>query len=455
MLREKTSSGLFFTLSVLTVLGEIFALEILADIAICLVLVFLLLEFKHIGTLPKVIGNSLLALGVGLAFYENNVAGLLYTGLRKTLPFLLLFASVTWLQAPSSYSPSLLSVRNYVVNQPAGRRFFFLSFAAHLLGAAFNLASFSLLSPMIKQVDDPNTKSRLVRAMSFGFGTATCWSPFFVGTVIVLTLVPNIQWTEIAPFGATIGLTLLLLGWLLDRLYFRESHKSHQTSAAATRFQSAPFIKTLLVLGLLFASVIIVSESFNWKISISLAVVAPIFSIIWLFSISRHEKMKLPTIMYDDIFKSFRSLRGETFLFMSANIFGVCFSSFIQHSSLDLQDTLATLSPHITLILIMVSFLLISALGLHPVIFVIVLTSILSPENTGIPPLIFALCLISMWGQSTNISPLSATVIYLSGVTKESNFKIAWLWHSPFSLFAALIIGIILQGLLLLNIPIK
>lgn len=449
MLQEKISSGLFFSLSLLTVLAEVLALDLFADIAIGFVLFFLVLEFRHIKTLPKIIGGTLLSLGVGLAFYENNVGELLYTGLRKTLPFLLLFASVTWLQAPSSYSPSLLSVRSYVVNQPSGRRFLFLSFAAHLLGAAFNLASFSLLSPMIKQVNDPNTKSRLVRAMSFGFGTATCWSPFFVGTVIVLSLVPQIQWTDLAPFGLSIGLSLLLLGWLLDRLYFRKNHETGQINATATQFQAGPFLNTLMILGFLFASVILVSESLNWKISISLAVVAPLFSILWLFAISAQERLKLPTIMYDDIFKNFRSLRGETFLFMSANIFGVCFSSFIQHTPLDLQGLLANLSPHMILILIMISFLFISALGLHPVIFVIVLTSLLSPENTGIPPLVFALCLISMWGQSTNISPLSATVIYLSSVTQQSNFKIAWKWHSPFSLFATLIIGIILQILLL------
>ncbi|NVK19946.1 MAG: hypothetical protein HWE30_14700 [Methylocystaceae bacterium] len=451
MLQEKTSSGLFFCLSLLTILAEVLELEVLADIAICLALGFLVLEFRSIGRLPKIIGSSLLILGAGLAFYEHSLVDLIHTGLRKTLPFLLLFASVTWLQAPSSYSPSLLNVRRYVVNQPSGRRFLFLSFAAHLLGAAFNLASFSLLSPMIKHVNDPNTKSRLVRAMSFGFGTATCWSPFFVGTVIVLSLVPKAPWTDVAPYGISIGLVLLLLGWMFDRIYFRKNHEAYQATATPARFQITPFLKTLLVLSLLFASVILVSETLHWKISISLAVVAPIFSLIWLLTISTKEKLRVPTIIYEDIFKNFRSLRGETFLFMSANIFGVCFSSFIQHTPLDIQDTLASLSPHVTLILIMVSFLFTSAIGLHPVIYVVVLTSILSPENTGIPPLIFALCLISMWGQGTNISPLSATVIYLSGVTKQSNFKIAWRWHSPFSLLASIMIAIILQLLLLIQ----
>jgi hypothetical protein len=143
-------------------------------------------------------------------------------------------------------------------------------------------------------------------------------------------------------------------------------------------------------------------------------------------------------------------LRGETYLFTSANIFGACFSDFIQQTPLDVQSLLAGLSPHLTLSLIMLAFLLISAIGLHPVIFVIVLSSILTPENTGIPPLVFALALITMWGQGTNVSPLSATVIYLSSVTGKSNFKIAWDWHSGFSLYATVILMVVLNLLLAL-----
>ena len=447
---ERLSCSLFFIISVLTVLAEILGKEDLANIAVACAVLYLAIEFRHIKQLAKIIGGILFLIGVVFAIIDDNLGHLLYTGVRKTLPFLLLFASVTWLQAPSNYSPALLSVRQYVVQQPAGRRFFFLSFASHLLGAAFNLASFSLLSPMVRNVSDTLLQSRLVRAISFGFGTATCWSPFFVGTMIVLSLTDGADWIDVAPYGFSMALGLLLLGWALDRLYFKRGQAETPSTAPAPVFDAAKFIRTLLVLISLFACVIAVSELFVWTISISLAVVAPLFSIIWLYTITRKQESNLPSILYNDIFKSFRSLRGETFLFTSANIFGACFSDFIQQTPLDVQSLLAGLSPHLILSLIMLAFLLISAIGLHPVIFVIVLSSIFTPENTGIPPLVFALALITMWGQGTNVSPLSATVIYLSSVTGKSNFKIAWDWHSGFSLYATVILMVVLNLLLAL-----
>lgn len=445
---ERLSCSLFFFISILTILAEILGVETLANIAIAFTILYLAIEFRHIKQLAKLIGGILFLIGVVFAVIDDNLGHLLYTGVRKTLPFLLLFASVTWLQAPSNYSPALLSVRQYVVQQPPGRRFFFLSFASHLLGAAFNLASFSLLSPMIRNVSDTLLQSRLVRAISFGFGTATCWSPFFVGTMIVLSLTDGADWVDVAPYGFAMAIGLLLLGWALDRLYFKRGKPEIPSSAPAPIFDASKFVRTLLVLISLFACVIAVSELFSWTISISLAVVAPLFSVIWLYTITRTQGSKLPAILYNDIFKGFRSLRGETFLFTSANIFGACFSDFIQQTPLDVHALLDGLSPHLILSLIMVAFLLISAIGLHPVIFVIVLSSILTPENTGIPPIVFALALITMWGQGTNVSPLSATVIFLSSVTGKSNFKIAWDWHSGFSLYATVILMVILNLLL-------
>lgn len=453
---ERLSSSLFFAISILSVLAEVLGVELFAQIAIAGTVLYLALEFKHIKRLAKLIGGILFMVGVVFAMIDDNLGHLLYTGVRKTLPFLLLFASVTWLQAPSNYSPALLSVRQYVVQQPAGRRFFFLSFASHLLGAAFNLASFSLLSPMVRNVSDSLLQSRLVRAISFGFGTATCWSPFFVGTMIVISLTDGVDWVDVAPYGFAMALGLLLLGWVLDRLYFKRATAEPASPTEMPTFDGLKFARTLLVLITLFACVIIVSELFRWTISISLAVVAPVFSIIWLYTITRRQNNNqnngqdkgLPAILYNDIFKGFRSLRGETFLFTSANIFGACFSDFIQQTPLDVQAHLNGLSPHLILSLIMVAFLLISAIGLHPVIFVIVLSSIFTPENTGIPPIIFALALITMWGQGTNVSPLSATIIYLSSVTGKSNFKIAWNWNSGFSLYATVILMIILNILL-------
>jgi hypothetical protein len=447
---NKLSPYLFFSLSILTVFSTVFNHKEFRDIAIALSLLYIIIEFRKIPTIQKIIGLILICTAslisiINYTFFED-----LYLGLQKTLPFIILFASVTWLQAPSYHSPSLLSVRNFVLNQPSGRRFFFLSIAAHFLGAAFNIASFSLLSPMIQNLSNRITKYRLVRAMAHGFGTGTCWSPFFVGTVIVLSTTPNLEWTDIAFEGFIIGLLVLFCGWALDRLFFRVKPSSNSDKTGSVpKVDKKAFFRSFGLLCTLFITVITVSEFLNWKISISLAVVAPVFSLFWLYAISKNSKEvnRLPHFI-SKIFSGFCSLRGEVFLFSAANFFGVSFSKLIQKSDFSVINSQTAISPHIYLTAMMISFLFISSLGLHPVIFVIVLTSIITPETTNIPDVIFALSLMSMWGQGTNISPLSATVIYLSKVTEESNFTVAWKWHGPFSIFTTAILILVFNILL-------
>ncbi len=452
MRKESLSSLLFFSLSVLTVIYMVSGREVFGDIAIGMSLLFLFLEFREIKMLAKIIGGVLCAIGILITFYTGNTEQVLHLGLQKSLRFLLLFASVTWLQAPSQYSPALLSVRNYVLHQPQGRRFFFLAAASHFLGAAFNLASFSLLSPMIEKVGNPVTKSRLVRAMAHGFGTSSCWSPFFVGTVIVLATTPGVEWIDLAPMGLALGFCVLLGGWLLDRLVFRTDCTTNNAQAkSGPPFIKKDFFVSVFMLGLLFACVITLSEFLDWKISISLAVVAPVFSLLWLaIIVDRNNNLSMKRSVAN-VFGSFPSLRGETFLFSAANIFGVSFSGLLAHADLHLITPDVTLSPHFYLCAIMLTFLAISAMGIHPVIIVIILSSLLSPETTGIPAEIFALSLMSMWGQGTNISPLSATVIYLTKVTQRTNWTIAWQWQGPFSLFTTFVLMTILNILLYLS----
>ncbi len=146
MRTQSVSAALYLTLCALTIIDALADWPPAVWAASALVVVFLVLEGVRIARLQALVGLVLAGAGLFIAASQNAFAETVLDGLRRTLPFLLLFASVTWLQIPAGESPALLKVRAVALAQPPGRRFAVVGTAAHFLGVAFNLAGLSLTS---------------------------------------------------------------------------------------------------------------------------------------------------------------------------------------------------------------------------------------------------------------------------------------------------------------------
>ena len=127
---------------------------------VSLMLVFLVLEIRRIK--PLQVWTSAVLFGLGLlaiwsaAGFGLDGAGLLYEGLARNLQYLLLFASIVWLQVQATQSPSLLELRERVMRMPGGSRSVSIMSVAYVLGSAFNIAAFGLMAPLVQ----PDTRSR-------------------------------------------------------------------------------------------------------------------------------------------------------------------------------------------------------------------------------------------------------------------------------------------------------
>ena len=424
------SAGLFFLISILTVFDTISQTEWASDAAILTTIFFLLIEVRRIPKSQLIVGCCLITIGMAVSIYESHFYEIIYHGLKKTLLFLLLFASVSWLQVPSSHSPSLLCIRQTVLHQTPGRRFGVLIIVSHFLAATFNLASLSLLSPMLARTTDQTTKKRLARAMAQGFGAATCWSPFFVGTVVVLAAVPEARWIDVAPFGLGIALVFLTFGWINDRVFSSQKKNPQEQDFAQAEFRTRDVIKAVSILGSLFLSVALLGKGLSWSIPIALAIVAPCFAIFWSFLIYMKTDRNGPIQTIQTVISGYSSLRGEVLLFSGANIFGASFSEFISTHKFALGLELLS-TPIISISIVILFFGFLCAAGLHPIITVVLITSVMTPEMMGISPLLLAIILMAMWGQGTNSSPFSATILYLSRYVSQSIWTIAWCWNFP------------------------
>lgn len=139
------------------------------EVGIALTATFLLLEFWRAPALQRNMGGAMFVVGGIAAWYGGDLFGGLINGLDRAQIFLVMFYAVTWLREPAVTSASLKELRDWVVGQPAGRRYPMLWLSAHFLGSVLNLAAMSLLSIMAGEQKDKLLRKRLSIGLMMGF----------------------------------------------------------------------------------------------------------------------------------------------------------------------------------------------------------------------------------------------------------------------------------------------
>jgi hypothetical protein len=437
------SSVAFFAAYLLTIADAIVANPVMDNAANGLMLAFIVLEYRNAAIIPKIMSALLLAVGILAASSIDGAWDNVWQGVSRTRVFLVLFGSVAWLAVPAGESPSLISIREMVLTQPPGRRFAWLGVAAHGLGAAFNLAGISLLSGMISENHPPRLRRRLARAMAQGFALVPCWSPFFVGAVVIFGAWPQVKWSEVAPWGISLAITLWGLSWAMDKLT-NPPPVINADRPAPSRVTGTAWLNTAGVLGTLFASVILLVEGLGVSIPVALGIVGPPLALVWRATfyktgqrLSKSRKFAWRSIA------GLKNIRNEIVLFTAANTMGAGIAGILDPVLITETVRAFGLPPLGMLLLLSTGYLTLGAFGLHPVITVVLLSQFLTAELMGVSDSVMVLALLALWGLGTNLSPTSATVLYISRLTRENNLTVAWRWNGPFSYSAGILVSLL------------
>lgn len=469
-MRTRVASVSFFAVAVAAVVylfaGEESALgQIAAAAGVGFMLVFIALEVGQAKPLQLITSLALVVLGlIAIGFVAGSGLaglGLVYEGLVRNLQYILLFASIVWLQVQATQSPSLLELRERVMAMPSGSRSVPIMAVAYGLGAAFNIAAFGLMAPLVTPATPQPLRERLVQAVSKGFMIATAWSPLFVGTAVILASVDGVRWTDVGLGGFLLALVLVSAQWGFDGLWRRID----PTAAKARLLKLDPADRTPLRLTLpvtlvragliilsLFAILVVAVAGFGLRIPVALALAAPLFGLVWAGLIRREVGAEAagPLVSIRRVFNHYPNLRGEALLFAAANVFGIGIQAVLDAQFGQTSagggggaSLAAVLGWHEAALLLACiwAFFMICVLGMHPLISVILLTTLFTPSDLGLVPWQFAVMMMALWGTSTNASPVSASTILMSRMTELSNFRIAWRLNLPFSVLNVLVIS--------------
>lgn len=441
--RIPASGWIYLSVAVITLAESVVDLPMLTPVVAALIILFIVLEIPFISRAQLATGFVLIGFGIAGAAISGQWEAVLIEGVARSKTFLLLFFAVSWLQHPAGESPSLRAARTTIISQPPGRRYLYLTFGVHGLGSVLNLAGLSLLSPMVEGQKDPRLQRRLTVALMQGFTSASCWSPFYVGMVVILVALPTLTWRDVGPMGIGLAMIIMLSGWAYDRLIVRRSSDAREVIKPVPLARDN-LGRVVIILGLLAGSVLILVEGVGVTIPVALGVIGPPFALAWAAAMSTGRGNRIPRVkqLSHNVMCWLPTLRSEALVFVGANVLGVGVASAIPAESLGSAVNDLVPNADLKILAMILGFMISGLIGLHPVVVVILVSAVLPPEVLGLQDWVVGLTYLGCWGLATLISPLSATTLFMSRVTSVPSPMIAWRWNPAPVFVAAGFIGI-------------
>lgn len=343
-------------------------------------------------TLPKGAKRQVLILmGIGvLALIFAATQGIWMTWrevLAINLPMLAMFVAVSFLDLTSSRDTSrpLPKGLKAIVNT---------AFGVQLLGAVINMSVIMVFADRMKGIGRLSSTQQFVITRSFS--AAAWWSPFFVATGVALTYAPGMKWQHTVIPGIFMG--LMSVAFSTIQAYRRTKGD----------FEGYPIRRESLFVPLLLSIAVIICH-FTWQnvsILVLICLIAPIATM--LLMKARPRKQALLSFVDDKLPR----IGSQFALFLAAGLF----SNGIKAIILCYPQVFDVASSHFSVFIFAITLagmILVSYVGVHPVISVAVVSPILlplHPEPTQLGFLFF-----SAWAISTGSSALTGLGLLMTG----------------------------------------
>lgn len=277
----------------------------------------------------------------------------------------------------------------------------------HFLGTILNLSTVFMVGDKLAR-RGPLTTPQLL-ALNRGLSSAALWSPFFASMGVVIALVPDVEYAQIA----VVGFPMAMLSGLLTTLELRRRFDLSEVDGYSLSPRSLLMPVGMAALVMLFHFVLTPALTIVSIITFLLPSVALLSNLphgpkFTLRRIRQHTTTRLP------------AMRGEISLFLAAGLLTIGLSTLVTAAA----GSDWTLFTRFGAPQAMLSFLAItlSALaGLHPIIGVSVLASILNLQNGE--QTVFAFVALTSWAVGTSVGPLSGINLSLQGRYGVSGYR--------------------------------
>ncbi|MDX1809286.1 MAG: tellurium resistance protein TerC [Sulfurospirillaceae bacterium] len=286
--------------------------------------------------------------------------------------------------------------KDFANELPQGKQSFLKTyFSLHLFGSVINMSSIILVGDKLYK-KSPLSNSQIV-LLTRAFATDALWSPFFVAFAAVITYAPHVKTSIIL----VAGLGLAIVGFLIT---YRDIVTNPKLEIE--KFLGYPMSYDSLYLPFALAVLVLVSNHFFPHIKIIILI--PVFSIILVLFVLLAKKGETSAlhVLSNHILHELPNMKSEISLFLIAGMFGVSAGSILAgvHVALPFEhfDWIAASG-------LLAMFIVLSFIGVHPIITIATLGSILSHVNHTL----LAAVVLMAWSTSVCTSPFSGVNLTL------------------------------------------
>lgn len=397
------------------------------------------------------VGKVMIAVSVVLVVaitVDAGSAGVLLTGVERGCLLATFITALGFMRTAATSSRSIRRLGAYLTQQPPGRRYLALALGGQLVAALMHVGSLPLLLSMVKaryrgsSPADPEPADRRERRMTLavlrGVSGVVLWSPLTIAMALVLSVMPNVTWQGLLPYGLASAVTFLVVGWSLDR--GSVDRRANRERSGGARIPLASLAELLALVGAVLVLSLSVLRAFDVHLVVAVMYVVPGAAACWIAaSCGRFGAVRSMRLTARRIGRSVRTefpdYRSEIAILASASLLSACVLSVVP-ASLFADHVVATpFRLHVLAAAIPVLVTGAASIGISPLVTASVLAAVigqwpLQPDETSL------LAMALLWGftVTTGFAPISMPVLIVSRLTGRSSIHVGVRWNGIFSL---------------------
>ncbi len=291
------------------------------------------------------------------------------------------------------------------------------------IGSLLNLGSMPLVHKIGTESFSSFHNKRFSMMIFRTFGFCMLWSPYFVNVGLVLSLY-DLSWQQIGVYGIGAATLYAFAIWFFfPKTTFETDEKIVNTRMKHDHNEKVTLRPFILYAFLLIILSVILEFTLPFSMLTIVSLLAIIYPLAWAIFIRISHSYLQEVKEY--VTTSFRHLFNEIGIFVTAGFFG---EALVQSGlGVNLAEMVVSFSKGILLLVISLFMMMIilSFIGIHPVIIVSVLGTSFVPESIGVTPEFMAIFLLCGWVLSTQSTPFSGSVLMGSHLMKDSPWKVS------------------------------
>lgn len=442
---SKLRSLLTFCIAIIF-LGNLFIKSnLIQNLNLIILLIVIVFSFIAAAGTTLLIGSMSFGLSIILFLYYHAPLSVWQQAFQENIYLVVMFTLVPLLGIPiqhGGYFEALQGLfKRYVYND--SRFYLLVSFVSAFVGVLVNLAVVPLVLQISRASTISSNKKLLSSAIVRGFATCTIWAPTTAAIALIVQL-SGASWPLFFPYAILCGIISGLVGYFIT---MNEEKKTGNPFASPDQEPDEEFdMQKVIELSVFSISLIAAIAGVSFITGIPTVIVVSlaslIFPVIWLGFIGRLQILIRELTGY---FNGLPKLKNEIILFMGAGLLATSINySHLGNYIALILSFLVGQNALLLAVLIILSILILSALGIHPIIPVTIIGGTLKAAAYGVTPTYLALILAISWSMGISISPSSATVIALSGLTGLSPIHVGPRWNALYVLIASAVMLAIL-----------